>query len=42
MNGKGVYLWANGNVYTGDFKDDKSDGHGVYHSIDGDSYEGDY
>jgi len=35
MNGKGVYYYANGNRYDGDWKDDKKNGKGIYYFADG-------
>jgi hypothetical protein len=38
--GRGVYVWANGSRYEGDWKDGKRMGRGVYVTADGDRYEG--
>lgn len=40
MNGKGVFRKQNGNVYEGEYKNDKCDGFGVYRFSNGDWYEG--
>ncbi len=37
---KGTYQWVNGNKYTGDYKDDKKDGHGIFRWANGDILEG--
>ena len=42
MHGRGVYRYADGSVYEGDFKDGKKHGRGVYRSASGNLYEGDY
>ena len=42
MHGRGVYRFANGDVYEGDFKDDNMHGRGVYRCADGNVYEGDF
>jgi len=36
----GMYMWANGDTYQGDFKNDKKDGHGVYTWSNGDMLVG--
>ena len=41
-NGKGKYIWADGNVYEGDWLDDKKSGSGRFEWANGDSYEGGY
>jgi hypothetical protein len=38
----GVFKFANGDVYEGNFRCNKSEGHGVYRSFYGDVYEGEY
>ncbi|MEQ1516099.1 MAG: caspase family protein, partial [Usitatibacteraceae bacterium] len=40
--GKGAYMWANGNRYEGDFVDDEPSGRGVFAFASGDKYEGEY
>ena len=35
-------MWADGNVYEGDFVDDFRDGFGVYKWADGSLYEGQF
>ena len=39
-NGKGMYVWANGDVYTGEFENDEFHGHGSWSSASGEHYEG--
>ena len=38
--GKGIFWHADGDVFEGEFKDDKSNGFGVYTCADGTRYEG--
>lgn len=38
--GRGVYVWDNGDRYDGRFSGDRPDGVGKYHFANGDSYEG--
>ena len=40
MNGKGVYKWANGKEYTGQFKANRINGNGKIVHPDGSTYEG--
>ena len=40
--GKGTYIWANGNRYEGDFVDDEPSGRGKFVFASGDQYEGEY
>lgn len=40
--GKGVYIWANGDRYEGDFVDDEPSGRGKFIFASGDQYEGEY
>ena len=40
--GRGVYIWANGNRYEGDFVDDEPSGRGTFVFVSGDRYEGEY
>ena len=42
MNGRGIYRWANGDVYDGEWKDDKKHGKGIRRWADGDVYDGEY
>ena len=42
MHGRGVYRYADGTVYEGDFKDGKKHGRGVYRFANGSVYEGDW
>ena len=39
-NGKGKYVWANGNKYEGDWTDNMINGYGKYTWSDGRVYEG--
>lgn len=39
-NGKGRYIYPNGDKYIGEFKDGQPDGRGVYHYKNGDVYNG--
>lgn len=41
-HGLGVYKYANGDVYEGQFKDGYMHGKGLYRFSDGDTYEGDF
>jgi len=41
-NGKGKFLYINGNKYIGEFRDDQKDGRGTYYYNDGSKYEGDF
>lgn len=40
--GKGTYVWANGDRYEGDFVDDEPSGRGKFTFNSGDRYEGEY
>ena len=40
--GKGTYVWANGDRYEGDFVDDEPSGRGKFVFTSGDKYEGEY
>jgi hypothetical protein len=35
-----MYVWANGDVYTGEFENDEFHGHGSWSSASGEHYEG--
>ncbi len=36
----GVYKWASGEVFEGEYKDDKKNGHGILKYADGNVYDG--
>ena len=40
MHGKGIYTWADGRKYEGDYVNDKKEGFGSYLWTDGRKYEG--
>ena len=40
VNGHGVYTWADGRRYEGEYKDGNKNGHGVFTWADGRRYEG--
>lgn len=40
MEGMGIYLWADGRKYEGEYKDDKKHGFGIYTWADHRRYEG--
>lgn len=40
MDGVGVYTWADGRKYEGEYKEDKKHGYGVYIWADGRQYSG--
>ena len=40
MHGEGIYTWADGRRYEGQYEMDKKHGFGVYHWADGRIYEG--
>ena len=40
MEGMGIYIWNDGRMYQGQYKDDKKHGFGVYTWADRRSYEG--
>ena len=42
MHGRGVFRYASGDVYEGDYKDNNRHGRGVCRYANGDVYEGDY
>jgi len=41
-NGKGVYVYENGDRYEGEFKDGRRSGEGVFQYANGDSFAGSY
>jgi hypothetical protein len=41
-SGQGIFKWASGNVYEGEFKDDERHGKGKMTWTDGSNYEGDW
>lgn len=41
-NGQGRLIHANGDYYMGEWSNDKAHGKGVYKSVDGARYEGDW
>jgi hypothetical protein len=40
MHGQGVFTWADGRKYEGEYIDDKKQGHGVFKWPDGRQYDG--
>ena len=40
MNGRGVLQWPNGEIYDGDFVNDKRNGRGINTWPEGHSYDG--
>ena len=40
MEGVGIYMWNDGRIYEGEYKDDKKHGYGVYKWADGRKYTG--
>lgn len=40
MDGQGVFLWADGRKYTGQYLDDKKHGEGTFEWPDGRKYRG--
>ena len=41
-NGTGIYTWAGGDIYEGDFVNDIRSGNGVYTWANGERYEGEF
>lgn len=41
-HGKGVKVWANGDRYEGEWREDKQHGRGIYMWANGDRYEGEW
>ena len=43
MEGKdGIFTWADGRRYEGDYVQDKKEGHGVFYWPDGRKYDGEW
>ena len=42
MEGRGVYFYQSGEVYSGGFKNGKKDGYGSFFETNGNKYLGDY
>jgi len=42
IDGQGTYKWADGRLFTGDWKQNKMHGFGKFTWEDGRSYEGEY
>ena len=40
MHGRGIFTWADGRKYEGEYYDDKKAGHGVFTWPDGRMYDG--
>ena len=40
MNGKGVFIWADGRKYEGEYKNDKKEGFGEFEWVNGKKYRG--
>ena len=40
MHGQGVYTWADGRIYEGEYRNDKKHGYGIYKWADGRIYQG--
>ena len=40
MHGRGIFTWADGRRYDGEYVDDKKEGHGVFIWPDGRRYDG--
>lgn len=40
INGKGMYIWSNGNRYDGEWKNSLRHGHGTYIELNGDIFIG--
>lgn len=41
-NGKGRIIYSSGEVYEGEWKNDKFHGHGIYYDVDGSTYTGEW
>ncbi len=42
MNGKGVTIWPDGKIYTGEYTDDKKNGFGTFEWSNGKKYKGNW
>jgi len=42
MDGKGEFIWVDGRVYKGEYKNDKKHGYGEFHWADGRIYKGNW
>lgn len=42
INGQGTYIWANGDKYIGEWKNDRKDGQGTYIWASGEKYTGEW
>lgn len=40
MHGSGLFTWADGRVYEGEYVDDKKEGQGIFTWPDGRKYDG--
>ena len=40
MHGKGIYKYADGDVYDGEWKDDKKHGKGIFKYVSGEKIDG--
>ena len=40
MHGKGKLFTSKGNIYEGEFKNNKAEGYGIFYNSNGDKYEG--
>ena len=41
-DGRGKFIYKNGDIYEGDWKNDKKEGKGIFHFNNGNRYEGDF
>ena len=42
MDGEGLFMWADGRKYNGQYKEDKKHGYGVFEWPDGRKYKGEW
>jgi hypothetical protein len=42
INGRGTFTWADGDQYSGEWKDDKKHGQGTYNYANGEQYSGEW